>query len=218
MIHDLIMAGSIYGRSPPSYVAAAQTHNGATNTNTLVISKPTGTQQYDLMIAVMAIGFASALTWTGDTGWTEILDQNASPDLRIAYKVAGASEGSSYTFTCSSSVTALTGCILTYRGADYDAIGTIGTAASGGNCTAGAVTASSDNSILLAAFAINAIGGITFPTPSGMSLVTEYTGANQGDWAIFSQAVNTGSSGTKSCDPSGASGAVSGVLLSIKPA
>lgn len=216
MIHDLIMAGSIYGKSPPSYVATAQTHNGATSTNTVVINKPTGTQSGDLMIAFMAGGLG-AITWSGDTSWTAVTDQNALPNLRVAYKVAGGSEGSSYTFTASASTSHLTGCIVTYRGAAYNTIGSIGTAAAGGNCTAGAVTVSVDNSILLAAFA-NRATSVTFPAPSGMSLLTEYTGSSNTDWAIFSQSINAGSSGTKSCNPSSASGEVAGVLLSIKPA
>lgn len=110
--------------TPPEFIASAQTQTTAVGT-TLVINKPTGTLENDLMIAFMANdGNAS---WSGDTGWTEVLDYSNSTRLRIAYKVAGASEPSTYTFTASTSQL-LSGVILTYRGAVYDAIGAVSTA------------------------------------------------------------------------------------------
>lgn len=197
----------------PLLVGTASTQNGSTGA-TLTISKPTGTTQNNLMIAIMVSGNDVGTTWTGDTGWTEIKDQNASPDLRIAYKIAGASEGDSYTFTNSSSADYLSGCILTYRNAAYDTIGTVGTATSGGNCTAAQITVANNMSILIAAFA-NDRDSVTFPTPAGMSAVISDSGANSPSYAIFSQLVNAGASGTKSSDCSGSSGYVAGVLLSI---
>ena len=73
------------------------------------------------MLAFMAANEVG--TWSGDTGWTEIAAQtgNARPATRVAYKIAGASEGGSYTFTHSQPVdTETTGTILAFRNATYE--------------------------------------------------------------------------------------------------
>jgi hypothetical protein len=101
---------------PPEFIAATTTSPVATST--ITINKPAGTQQGDLMLAF--VSGSINLTYTGDTGWTEIADQGVEPSLRVAYKVAGASEPSSYVFTSSSTSGNKTGAILTYRYAAYD--------------------------------------------------------------------------------------------------
>jgi hypothetical protein len=109
------------GSTPPTYIASAKT---ATNsTNTLVISKPSGTIEGDLMVAFMTV--RSERTWTGDTGWTEVVNRTSSPATRVAYKIAGASEGSSYTFTISDSSANVNGTILTFRNAAYETASSI---------------------------------------------------------------------------------------------
>lgn len=101
-----------------SVASNARTTTGAT----LTINKPADTVEGDFLIVFLESD--NSTSWTGDTGWTEIFDTN----LRIAYKVATSSEGASYTFTAASASTALRGCILCYRGAAYDTIGTADTA------------------------------------------------------------------------------------------
>jgi hypothetical protein len=107
------------GVRPPEFIASQNTRTSGT---TMSINKPTSTQQGDLMIAFMCSD--QNRTWTGATGWTEVADQGTSPSLRIAYRVAGSSEPSSYTFNLSSSAN-MVGAILTYRYATYDTIGAI---------------------------------------------------------------------------------------------
>lgn len=66
-------------------------------------AKPTGVASGDTMIAVVTHDGA-ATTVTPPAGWTELTYQSGTDiNLGIYYKVAGSSEGSSYTFTISES-------------------------------------------------------------------------------------------------------------------
>lgn len=106
----------------PEYISLSTQKNSATG-NTLVINKPTGTIENDIMIAVMGSSSSTSFTWTGDTDWVEVAEQNSGwGSTRIAYKIAGASEGSSYTFTGVNSSWVLAGSILTYRYGTYDTV------------------------------------------------------------------------------------------------
>ncbi len=191
-----------------AYTSAALT----SNTASLVLNKPTGTADGDLMVAFMW-GRLSATTWTGDTGWTEALDQGAAPAMRVAWKVA-ASEGSSYTFTASSSAERPAGAILTYRKASIDAVGaSVVTTADASAIVASGVTAAGG---ILLAFYASAIAPDTFTTPTGMASVTGLitdTFDNAGN--IFAQKITAGSTGTRSSTPS-ASAAHGGILISLK--
>lgn len=193
-------------KTPPSFIASAQTQNSATGSS-LVISKPTGTAQNDLMIAFMGLGSSASATWTGDTGWTEIADQGASPDLRIAYKIAGASEGSSYTFTASTSSATLSGVILTYRNAAYDIIGSIQT---GANPSAPSITVSSDFSRLLGFCVQNSTNNMTTTIKTVRAIDSDSTTPN---WIIGDEIVLAGSTGTRSF----AATQCSAILMAIKP-
>lgn len=207
-------AGSVKPR--PSFVASAKAQN-TTGAATLDIGKPSGVSQGDLMVAFVGTDDAGGMcTWTPPAGWTEVRDQGLWPNLTVAYKVAGASEGSSYTWTGSDTVGLKSGVIAAYRGAAYDTVGTIGTASSGGNCTAGGVTAASDNSILLGCFFVG-VAARTFPAPSGMSSVNSDADTSAPSWALFSENIGAGATGSRSSDPSGTTGSVAGVLLAIKP-
>lgn len=160
----------------------------------------------DLLIAVMESG--SSL-WSGDTDWTEIFDEGSTPPgMRIAYKVAGASEGSSYTFTRATNG-ASTGRIVQVRNATYNTIGAKGTASLGTVITAPSITATKG---LLLAFYVVA-DAATFTTPTNMSSVGTNSYTN-GSYAVFSQAVAAGATGTKDSDPSGAGDGV-GILVSL---
>lgn len=183
------------------------------NSSTLVINKPAGTQQGDLMIVFMCEE-GSNYTFTGDTGWTEIADQGSRPNLRIAYKVAGASEPSSYTFTSSNNNHKMSGSILTYRNAAFDVIGNIATGAN--PLVADGITVTLDNSLLLGFF-IRDVTSYTISTPAGMSQVVIDNDSTACSYGIFSQSVNSGATGTRSATVGNTSN-VSGVLLALKPA
>lgn len=207
---NLGVAFQLFAGASPRLVAKANTQNASTGAS-LVISKPTGTTTGDVMLAVMGASGGTP-TWTGDTSWTEIADPGTvASGIRIAYKVAGASEGASYTFTCSTSAQTLSGVILTYRGAAYDTIGSL--ASSTSPITVPAVTASADFCKIVALeVSLSASATVTPPT----SMAKQFQDADGTAPSVMAadETVLSGSSGTRSL--TGASGAA--YLVSIKPA
>lgn len=102
----------------PIAIAQASTQNSVNTSTTLIINKPTGTQQGDLMVAFLGAS-ATTSNFFGGGGFTGVAQDTLS---WVGYKVAGASEASSYTFTIQSGEY-YSGTIVTYRNAAYDAIG-----------------------------------------------------------------------------------------------
>jgi len=200
----------------PSFIASDQTQS-STSGSTLAINKPTGTVQGDLMIAFMSSGGTStSRTWTVPSGWTEIVDQNTAPNFLIAYKVAGASEGSSYTFTMSSTANDKAGTILTYRNAAYDVVGSLSEDAA--TLTLSSITASASNSVLIAAL-FRPASSITITQNGGSTMtvrVTDNDGASP-SFRIFDESVPSGATGTRSFDMGGSTQTV-GTMMVIKPA
>ena len=197
----------------PTFIASASTQNASAGT-TLVVNKPSGTQQGDLMVAVMAGGTNSGITWTGDTGWTEVADLGAKPSLRLAYKIAGSSEPSSYTFTGSNSIT-LSGSILTYRSAAYDTIGTFVTSTT--PAPAPSISVSANYSMLIAAFA-NGATSTTCSTPPNMTARVTDNDATTPSYLVADELVAIGATGTRTSDIGTISNGGAGILMSIKPA
>lgn len=198
-------------QSGPFAIAQASTQTASSST--LVINKPAGTREGDLMVACMAA--STNVTWTGDTGWTEVADQGANPSTRIAYKVAGASEGASYTFTASNTVN-VSGTIVTYRNAAYDAVGSITSGAA--TLAVGSVTASAAFSRILSTVARGA-SGITITGPATMETIAIDNDATAPSRLVEQDASLSpaGASGTRSF-VMGSGTAVSGALVAIKPA
>ena len=191
----------------PELVASASQQNVSRGL-TLTINKPTGTVVNDLMVAVMA-DTGAAETWTGATGWTEIADQNASPNLRVAYKVAGASEASSYVFTRSGVVTEfLSGCILTYRYAAYDTIGSFDL---GPTLQLPSISPSNSQSILIAMGA-NKLASDAPGIPISMTARVTDNDTTGPSYIVCDQPVAKGPTGTRVM-----SNGTSGIMLSIKP-
>jgi hypothetical protein len=202
----------VWRTRPPITFVASSTGESSGNEDfaTVTVSTPTGVIAGDLMIAVMT-GGSDSQTWTGGSGWTEIADQAASPNLRIAYRIASGG-GGGHTFTISDGVNKAA-TIVAYRNATYAQIGSFSTVAtSGAAATAPAINVASENSLLLACFGTN--NGSAFTTPSGMSSVVVFNSSVNPAVGVFSQQVGSGSTGSKSSDPSG-SGNVSGILLAL---
>lgn len=197
----------------PEFVASASTQKTATGA-TLTINKPTGTVEGDLMVAVMAARSATTDVWSGDTGWTEVADYgNGKPALRLAYKLAGASEPSAYTFTNSVSSHLLSGCILTYRYAAYDTIGSFTTGTD--PLTLPSTSPSDSQSRLIAAGARDG-ASITLGTPTSMAARVTDNDATEPSYIVCDQIVAKGQTGTRSMSTGSTTG-VAGIMLSIKP-
>lgn len=199
----------------PSLVAYTQTQN-ASNSTSLVIAKPTGTAQGDLMIMMGASSDNGSGDWSGDTDWIEVADQGdgtaTTPCLRLAYKVAGASEPSSYTFTTNGS-RLLSGTIMTYR---YAAYGTISGSFDIGNpLLPSSIAPAKSQSILLACGARGA-ANVLMGTPIGMSDVAVDSNSISPSYIVCSQSAPKGPSGTRPMTSGSTTGA-SGVLLAITP-
>ncbi len=194
------------------FVASAQAQVSAKDT-TLVVDKPTGTQQGDLMIAI-ALSDGGSPSWTQPSGWTEVVEQGG---IMASYLVAGASEPGNYTFTSTLSRD-YSGIIVTYRNAAYDTVGSISTTASFNVMTAPAITLAQSASTLLAFFsAQRAFGTWSSPTSGLASLSTDSDGSNP-SWALYSEAnVASGSTGGKSATYSGSAGTLGCFLIGIKP-
>jgi hypothetical protein len=132
------------------FVAATSANNGAGAT-TLVINKPTGVAQGDVMLA--AVTAAGTGAPTTPSGWT-VVKSTSGTALRQAtyYKVAGASEPASYSWSLGSS-RAASGGIVDYSGVNQTAPVDATATASGtsGNAEAASITTSVANDRVLAA-------------------------------------------------------------------
>lgn len=184
----------------------------------LTITKPSGVVSGDLLIAIVLGGNG---TWTGDTGWTEAIDQGATPGIRVAYKVAGGSEGASYTFTGSASGVKF-GIILCYRGVSWDVIGASVTTLTGdGTLAISGVTsgAGTDDGVLLAVVATIEAVTSTHSVPSGMRLIASHReSVSNRLLSIFAQTISGGATGTRSSTiGGGTTGDNGGILIGLKP-
>lgn len=190
----------------PEFIASAQRQN-STATRNLTLNKPAGTIEGDLMIAFLF----GAFNTTVPTGWTELVDPIGGP--AVAYKVAGASEPTSYAFSSSSDLFRRAGAILTYRDAAYDAIGSLATPAT--TLVVTGPSAAVDYSRLLGA-ATWSSGNLTVTS----SMVTQRAldnGTDGPSWYIGDDVVLEGATGTRTFT-SGSLNDGQGVLLTIKPA
>lgn len=202
-----ILSALVGAKAAPQFVAyAASTTSGSATS--LVIPKPTGVAQGDLLVAVMGGG---NVTWTGDTSWTERIDQAAGVGLRVATLEAGASEPASYTFTASASTTVV-GQILAFRFATYDTIGSIATLSGDGDLVISQITML--GGFLVAGVASAGQPSRTHTTPSGMTL-TEQKFNNGGSVSCFYQVLAGGATGSRTSTMAGGGGANAGVLASI---
>lgn len=102
-----------------SYVGASHSPGrDGENATSSTISKPSGVQQNDLLLAIVTISSSSG-TVTPPSGWTAIRNSTSGSFFRVYIfrKVAGASEPSSYAFTFNGSYWGIEH-IVAYRGVD----------------------------------------------------------------------------------------------------
>jgi hypothetical protein len=152
----------------------------ATSTDSATCNKPTGTASGDLLVALMVL-FDDA-TVTPPSGWTEHYTVNDSSysgaviTLKVFSKVAGGSEGASYTWTGYAGAYVAVA-IAAYSGATTPAYDESNFAESVANSTtlvAGTITTDLDGGLILY-FMGAADGSFTWTSPGG---VTERV-----DWA-----------------------------------
>lgn len=208
------MAAKIAGRGTvPLFFASSA---GLTTGTSVSPAKPTGLSQNMLELAVMASNKTTGATWTGDTGWTEQIDQATLPNLRVATKIAGGSEPGGYTFTASNSED-LSVVILAIKRGVFDAIGAIATRSGGGTLTASGIT--SAGGMLLAAVVVDqqSAGTVTIASNSGMTLIATGGGSGYPTINIYRDYVVPGATGTRGFTIGGTySGTSAAVLVGVK--
>lgn len=192
-----------------AFVGSTNKVNTSAST-TLVLDKPSGVVQNDLMIIVFSSSGSGTTTITAPTGWTQAYSRSGNGNFTVLYKTAGSSEPSTYTITFGTSLT-YGGGLTAFRGYAWDTIGTVNTTAST-SMTASAITVASNNSFLLAigsgqsgtAMMFNNLDYIFNRSASGPT------------HAVCGKKVNSGSSGSVSFSFAAASNNTA-VLVSIKP-
>lgn len=181
------------------FVASSSAGNNGSSSASVVVNKPSGVVEGDVMIASYT---SNTSFWNIPSGWTAILSQlsggSASMRTGVAYKVAGSSEPSNYTFTKdvgSPDSAPQTVTILAFRGVDQ-------TTPIQGNSSAahGSVAASTDPGTTLTVAQNTAPGRIIMwrasrkGEQSGAGVVPTYTTPSV-NWTEGVDAGNASSSG-----------------------
>ena len=171
--------------TPPTggilFRSAASDESSSSRTS-VTIRRPAGTRPGDVMVASVVVN-DSFPEITPPSGWTLVRKDENRTAVRqdVFYKVATASDPSSFTWTITSSVRLLAGTIASYSGVDTDrpidahaaSVDTTGSA----TLTAPSVTTSA-GAMLLALVAVQSDGAIS--PPRGMTERSEGTSASPG--------------------------------------
>jgi hypothetical protein len=181
------------------FVAASSANNGAGAT-TLVINKPTGVVEGNLMVATVTA--AGTGTVTAPSGWTVVTNTTQSTTLRqaIYYKVAGAGEGSSYSWSLGTS-RSTSGGIVDYSGVNQTAPVDATAAATGasGNAVAPSVTTSVAGDQVVASVSFATATTVT-PDATATERYDTSSGSTTSEAADFVQATG-GATATKTATP-----------------
>ena len=122
----LLAASLVFGSLVPlasasiSYGSVSSGANSSSGATTLVLNKPSSTASGDFLLAGISFHGGDDVTLiTAPSGWTlvERTDNDDKVGIATYYKFAGSSEGSTYTWTLSSSKRAAGG-IIRYTGVD----------------------------------------------------------------------------------------------------
>lgn len=116
-----IAASIIFSQDTRAQVALRGTSTNTGTSTSISVNKPAGVVQNDVMIAVIAKEGNTANA-TAPAGWTLIAGTNLGGGTNrngtVFYKVAGAAEGASYSFTLGSGTNHVAATIVAYSGVD----------------------------------------------------------------------------------------------------
>ena len=151
-----------------TYRLAQATSNTGAGANNVVLTMPAGVVQKDLIVASLAIRGGSGVTVATPAGWTNLRNTNNGTGVRLAtfYRIAGASEPATYTFTFSNSQRAVGGISLFYGVRSSGVLDVNGATTTGNSATATAnsITTTAANSVALAFYAIGRESAYSQPT------------------------------------------------------
>ena len=160
-----------------SFISYSQ--NGAANGTSSTISKPTGTQDGDIMFIFLSLGSSKTVT-SVPTGWTNILSKTSGYITHHIYYKIASSEGTDYTFSFSGFSNEHLTTISTFRG-DYDSSGTIidySSVEKGGSTEGNFVIPSFNipisNSVIITLASTFASSSTTFSPPTSPGIFTEH--------------------------------------------
>lgn len=184
------------------------------NVTSVTFNVPTGTQNGDLMVALLSAGGGNndVEDWV-NANFTFAVKNVTIPNIAVAYRVASG-EGATVTFTTTKGCK-MGGVLITYRNAQW---GITGITATG---TSTAVTANSINvsaaSILIGAFA-QSTSNVTWTNNSDMTFLAELDSDGNGHSWYFATSViaSSGATGNKTITASG-SNPYQAVLCSVAP-
>lgn len=180
----------------------APTNLGTTEaTSTFTFNKVSGVVENDLMICTL-VNYSTTGTITVPSGWTpigtQLTDATNSYIMQMAYKVAGASEPSTYTWSNSGGGAFPAALTTAYRGVNTSTpiANNDSSSSTGGSSTRDfpAITATNDKSVQLI---VSVGGGGVLTLPHG-DFTTVYSYLS-GDYTVMlDRVVNAGSTGTTS--------------------
>ena len=202
-------------RAAINFVAASKAENG-TGATSLAVTKPTGVAEGQLLLATVTAAGTGAVT--APSGWGAIRSLTQASTIQLTYyKVAGASEPSSYSWSLGSKRAAAGG-IVAYSGVNQtvpiDATATA-TGASG-NASAPSATTSASGDLVLAAASFGAVATVT-PDPSTTERFDVSSGSNTSELADFAQA-GAGATSAKTATPSVSSGVWLAATIALRDA
>jgi hypothetical protein len=186
-----------------SFVAASKAENG-TGATSLSITKPTGVGEGQVLVAAVTVAGTGTVTAPG--GWTAIGSLTQGSTIQLTYyKVASASEPSSYSWSLGSK-RAASGGIAAYSGINQtvpvDATATA--TGTSGNASAPSATTSASGDLVLAVGSFGAAATVT-PDASTTERFDVASGSNTSELADFTQA-SAGATSAKTLTPTVSSG------------
>jgi hypothetical protein len=190
MLSHFLRAATGNSENPITFVNSASNFS-TTSVSSLTITKPSGLQVDDLMVAFLSNN-DQPVTFTAPSGWTEVLDADSRG---LFWKVATSADVSASNFTWTVSNDGdMYGIILAYRYAVFDVCGTLG-ALTATNPSGPSINVSSNNSLLFVV-ASNRGSVPTYTTPSGYTIRWSYLSNPDGPSSVgYFKSVNAGATG-----------------------
>lgn len=211
--------------SGSSTIAQRGSATTATGTNLVTLDKPTGVVENDLMIVFITT--FEALSFTPPSGWTLLYSNPAGTysEQWCYYRIAGASEPSSYSWSLSG-IDEIVGTMSAWYNVDtttpIDAYLASDDTTAGTTQVADAITIVTDGALLLAVAGFNndTAGGTTASTPpSGMTELSD-AATTQWTWqsAAYQAGMATGTTGTRTFSLNQLVSESATALVALRPA
>lgn len=205
-----------------STVGDCEVGTSSTSPNTATVSVPTGVQEGDLLIASSIIRSSASSVTPDQAGWTELWEVQASDVLTYGHwwRIATASEPSSYSWTAGAGFSGHHCSIRAYRGADGTTpINDSDHAVDGGFDAEGDIPSVDGvaDGYLYGWIVTDAASSAPFTPPSGMTELIDYGGTDTSLSIAEKETTSTAPTGAQTFTYTGANTS-EGVSIAIAPA